>query len=96
MHYHVAWTGAFAPYTMDNSRGRGVGIAILDELDRLLKAGAEGEIRIRFPPNMLGYWNLPAETAAALSGTIKEIIVAGGESVYPAEPENALYGHPQC
>lgn len=70
-----------------------------------------GELWARGPNIMLGYFEQPEETAAALSGgwlrtgdlavrderglirivgRIKELIIRGGENVYPAEVENAL------
>jgi long-chain acyl-CoA synthetase len=79
-------------------------------------AGAPGEVWIRSPQNMLGYWRNPEATAATLlpgnwlrSGDIgyldgdgylylydrlKDMILTGGENVYPAEVENALFSHP--
>jgi acyl-CoA synthetase (AMP-forming)/AMP-acid ligase II len=77
--------------------------------------GVVGEVLIRSPVVMKGYWNKPEATAAAiLDGwmrtgdaaymdedgyvfiydRVKDMIRTGGESVYPAEVENALSGHP--
>ena len=77
--------------------------------------GAVGEVVIRSPVVMKGYWNKPDATAAAIRDgwmrtgdaaymdedgyvfiydRMKDMIRTGGESVYPAEVENALFGHP--
>jgi acyl-CoA synthetase (AMP-forming)/AMP-acid ligase II len=77
--------------------------------------GAVGEVVIRSPVVMKGYWNKPDATAAAIRDgwmstgdaaymdedgyvfiydRVKDMIVTGGENVYPAEVENALFGHP--
>jgi acyl-CoA synthetase (AMP-forming)/AMP-acid ligase II len=77
--------------------------------------GEVGEVVIRSPTVMKGYWNKPDATAASirdgwmLTGDaaymdqdgyvfiydrVKDMIVTGGENVYPAEVENALFGHP--
>ena len=75
-----------------------------------------GEIWLRAPNVMRGYFNRPDETAAALSrdgwlrtgdggyvdedgylfltDRIKDMIVSGGENVYPIEVEEALSQHP--
>ncbi|MFH8403933.1 long-chain fatty acid--CoA ligase [Streptomyces sp. NPDC018019] len=77
--------------------------------------GETGELLVRGPNVMAGYWNRPAESAAALADgwlrtgdaarvgadggltvvdRIKEVIISGGENVYPAEVEHALLAHP--
>jgi long-chain acyl-CoA synthetase len=43
-------------------------VAILDENGAELPAGEIGEICVRGPQVMRGYWNAPQETAKALAG----------------------------
>jgi len=79
-------------------------------------AGAVGEVWLRGPNVMAGYYDLPAETSDAitpdgwlrtgdggyvdgegylfLTDRIKDMIVSGGENVYPIEVEEALEQHP--
>jgi long-chain acyl-CoA synthetase len=78
--------------------------------------GAVGEVWLRAPNLMAGYFNRPAETAAALTedgwlrtgdggyrddegylfltDRVKDMIVSGGENVYPIEVEEVLAQHP--
>ena len=77
--------------------------------------GQVGEVVVRSPVVMKGYWNKPDATAASIRDgwmrtgdaaymdedgyvfiydRVKDMIVTGGENVYPAEVENALFGHP--
>lgn len=91
-------------------------IKIFDENDRELAVGQTGEIVIKGPGVMKGYWNKPVETAEAIrkgwlhTGDIghvdedgylyitdrkKDLIIRGGENIYPKEIENVLHQHPQ-
>lgn len=77
--------------------------------------GETGEILLRGPSTMAGYWKNPAGTADALRdgwlytgdlgyrdeegafyirGRKKEMIISGGENIYPAEVERVLSQHP--
>jgi long-chain acyl-CoA synthetase len=58
---------------LDSERARscgqpavGVEVNVVDEDGRVLPAGVVGEVVVRGPNVMAGYWNKPAETAAAL------------------------------
>jgi acyl-CoA synthetase (AMP-forming)/AMP-acid ligase II len=93
----------------------GLDLKIAGEDGAQVPRGEVGEILIRSPAVMKGYWNKPDATRAAirdgwmLTGDaaymdgdgyvfihdrVKDMIRTGGESVYPAEVENALFGHP--
>jgi long-chain acyl-CoA synthetase len=97
-------------------------IVDVDTGEQEMPVGEVGEIIIKGPPVMKGYWNMPTETANALrtgpdgepgwfhSGDIgymdedgyfhivdrkKDMIIAGGYNIYPAEVEAELYKHPK-
>jgi acyl-CoA synthetase (AMP-forming)/AMP-acid ligase II len=93
----------------------GVEVKIVNADGSETPRGAVGEIVIRGPVVMKGYWMKPEETAASVRegwmhtgdaaymdedgyvfiyDRVKDMIVTGGENVYPAEVENALFGHP--
>lgn len=79
--------------------------------------GASGELLIKGPCVMLGYWDEPEKTKEAISedlwyrtgdtaslnnlgyccieGRMKDMIIRGGENIYPAEIEEFLYKHPK-
>ncbi len=81
-----------------------------------LPVGEVGEIWVRSPQVMKGYWKQPDATATAIDADgwfrsgdagyldsdgylyihdrMKDMIVSGGENVYPAEVENVLMSHP--
>jgi fatty-acyl-CoA synthase len=88
---------------------------IVDSNNQPVAPGERGEICLRGPNIMKGYWNRPDATAAAIdeqgwfhSGDVgyvdddgflficdrlKDMVISGGENVYPAEVEGALYKH---
>lgn len=94
----------------------GTEIRIVDGAGHEVPRGTIGEIAVRGPSTMIGYWNLPEATARAIDDEgwvrtgdaasmdedgyvfiqdrIKDMIISGGENVYPAEVESAIYGHP--
>ncbi len=93
----------------------GTDVRIADENDQEVPFGTVGELQVRGPQVMTGYWNKPDATAETLKGgwmhtgdaarmdengyiyvqdRIKDMIVSGGENIYPAEVENALFQHP--
>jgi fatty-acyl-CoA synthase len=75
-----------------------------------------GEVCVKGPNVMKGYWNRPDATAVAIdpegwfhtgdigyldadgflyiADRVKDMVISGGENVYPAEIENVLYDHP--
>jgi acyl-CoA synthetase (AMP-forming)/AMP-acid ligase II len=94
----------------------GIEVKIVDAKGEEVAPGAVGEIIIRAPIVMKGYWNRPDATREAVRDgwmhtgdaayrddegyfyiydRVKDMIVTGGENVYPAEVENAIFGHPQ-
>jgi long-chain acyl-CoA synthetase len=83
--------------------------------DELAPAGAIGQLIVRGPQVMRGYWNNPVETARKLRdgwlytgdlvsqdddgffffrGRVDDLIVSGGENIYPREVEEVLYRCP--
>jgi fatty-acyl-CoA synthase len=91
-------------------------VKIVDEAGKIVPIGEPGELCTRGYSVMLGYWNDPVNTAAAIdaarymhtgdiatmdadgylniAGRIKDMVIRGGENIYPREIEEYLYGHP--
>lgn len=81
-----------------------------------MPANADGEVQMKGPNIMRGYFKLPKETAAAftadgyfrtgdigrfdddghlyITGRLKEMLIVGGENVFPREIEEVLNTHP--
>jgi long-chain acyl-CoA synthetase len=91
-----------------------VEVKLVDSRGAEVKEGDQGEIVIRGPNVMKGYFEQPEETATAMrdgwfySGDvgaydpegylyiidrIKDVIITGGENVYPKEVEDTLHQH---
>ncbi len=84
---------------------------------RVVERGTSGELCTRGYSVMLGYWNNPEATAAAIDaerwmhtrdlavmdddgylrivGRLTDMIIRGGENIYPREIEEFLYTHPE-
>jgi acyl-CoA synthetase (AMP-forming)/AMP-acid ligase II len=92
-----------------------VDVQVVDDDGRVLPVGEVGELWIRGPNIVTGYWNKPEATEAAItdgwlhSGDLarvdddgfvyivdraKDMLIRGGENVYCAEVEAALFEHP--
>jgi len=82
----------------------------------VLPLGVQGEICVRGYQTMIGYFDMPDETAKTLkdgwlhsgdlgsmdergfikiTGRMKDLIIRGGENIYPREIENLLLEHPK-
>jgi len=82
-----------------------------------LPVGVQGELCARGYQVMLGYYDMPEKTAAAIdadgwlhsgdlatmdargyftiTGRLKDMIIRGGENIYPREIEEVLFSHPE-
>ena len=93
----------------------GTDVRIVDEEGNDVAPGGIGEVWVRGPNNVRGYWNKPKETAEAFTNgwfhtgdagridedgfvyvvdRIKDMVLRGGENVYCAEVEAAIFEHP--
>ena len=90
-------------------------VKIVDANGHVVPRGTTGEFLTRGYSVMLGYWNDPEKTSAAIDparwmhtgdlavmdedgfvnvvGRAKDLIIRGGENVYPREIEEFLYSH---
>ena len=92
-----------------------VDVRVVDPMGRELPRGEVGELCVRGPNVILGYWNKPQATAETFvhgwlhTGDLakideegfvyivdraKDMVIRGGENVYCAEVEAALFEHP--
>jgi len=94
-----------------------VDVRLVDADGRVLTEPlGRGEVCVKGPNVMKGYWNRPDATAAAIDAEgwfhtgdigyvddegflyiadrVKDMVISGGENVYPAEVESVLYDHP--
>jgi long-chain acyl-CoA synthetase len=104
---HPTSTGRTPTIVMD--------VEIRDESGVAVPVGHDGEIWLRSPTLIRGYWERPEDTASTIrSGwlrtgdlgrldeegflyvedRVKDMILRGGENVYSAEVEAAIYEHP--
>jgi len=91
-------------------------VRVGDDNDQDVGPEVKGEVLLRSPNVMKGYWNRPEETEAALKGgwlhtgdvgrldeegflyimdRKKDMIISGGENIYPAEIEDSLRHNPK-
>jgi len=95
---------------------KGVRARIVDDDDAPLAADEIGDIQVKAPSVMAGYYERPDETADVfaadgwlrtgdmgridkdgyiwITGRKKEMMIVGGENVFPAEVEDVLLRHP--
>lgn len=88
---------------------------IVDPAGKVLGPGKDGEVQMRGPNVMQGYFKLPEQTASVftsdgyfktgdmgrldsdghlyITGRIKEMLIVGGENVFPREIEEVLNKH---
>ncbi|ADP84954.1 class I adenylate-forming enzyme family protein [Pseudofrankia inefficax] len=105
---HVATTvGRAAPFTE---------LRVVGAAGDTAARGEVGEVLVRSPLTMIGYWDMPAATDEVLDaegflhtgdlgsldehgvvrihGRAREVVIRGGENVYPIEVEDVLLRHP--
>ena len=89
-------------------------VRVADEAGNDCEPGEPGEVMVKGPHIMLGYWNRPEANAETLIDgwlktgdvatmdsdgfvtivdRVKDMLISGGENVYPAEIENVLLSH---
>ena len=110
----ACFTGAYREETVGRPI-RHVTVRVVDSDGRELSTGEEGEILIRGPGVMKGYYKKPEETRRvideagwfhtgdigrvdedgylSITGRVKEMLIIGGENVFPREIEAVLEAH---
>ncbi len=104
---HPTSTGRVPTIVMD--------VAIRDETGRDVAIGQSGEIWLKSPTLITGYWRQPEATAESIvegwlrtgdlghiseegflyiEDRVKDMILRGGENIYSAQVESAIYEHP--
>jgi len=90
-------------------------VRIVDGNQQPVANGERGEVCVKGPNVMKGYWNRPEATAEAIDENgwfytgdvgyfdsdnflyicdrIKDMVISGGENIYPAEVESVLFEH---
>jgi long-chain acyl-CoA synthetase len=91
-------------------------VKVVDEHEREVPAGTTGELWVRGPNVVAGYWDDPDATERTFGGgwlrtgdvariddegfvfivdRAKDVVIRGGENVYSAEVEAAVFEHPE-
>ena len=105
---------AFAQVGAAGHAGQGVAVRLVDACGHDVAPGAVGEIWVRAPNVMSGYWRDAANPdfqdgwfhsgdlahcdvngVYRVVGRCKDMIISGGENIYPAEIENLLASCPE-
>jgi long-chain acyl-CoA synthetase len=94
----------------------GASVRVVDDNDAEVGTGVVGEIVVKGPSVMQGYFRNPASTAVTLRGgwlhtgdlgyrdddgfyhlveRKSDMIIRGGENIYPREVDNVLFSHPK-
>lgn len=113
---HCSMPGRYKPHAVGQPLPRVEQRIVDPATEAELPPGQPGEVRLRGPNMMSGYYHLPDQTAGAfdasgyyrtgdqgrldpegflfITGRIKEMIIVGGENVFPREIEDVLNQHP--